>query len=362
MSGVFHGGIIAILLKKWYANDIIFKSEPIMKEIIPQGEDFETKENLPLLKIEIRRENSIEFVAHNIQFYEDTGDEEAVFMLALILDHPEWKEEIFRQVKQYKPHVKNPEELFERIKDDYSGWKNAEDQGPSADVAWWTKNMPEVRNRITNLISYFRPVNDTTTSEVIIIPSDNLLPSKDTGRAFHIGHTTAIMSHTENLDNLEHEFLHGIINPLTEKLRSKIPEDKVVAMASNKLKHEEMYGDHALSLLNEELIRTYNDLIKAGRPIRTFTDFKNVVNSLDENSFAQLMNTEPSTKTRFSAMGMESLTDLKARIQEYYDKYEKNELRDRIYRLYEKFNEAKITDPQVRFEDFLTKEIEQLFR
>jgi hypothetical protein len=354
-------GIIATLLEKWYGNAVIFKSELIMKEIIPQGEDSETKENLSLPKIEIRRENSIEFVAHTIQSYEDVGDEEAVFMLALILNHPEWKEEIFSQIKQYKPHIKNLKELFERIRSDYSGWKNTEDQDPSTNVAWWTKHMPEVRNRITNLISYFRPTDDTTASEVIIIPSDKLLSSKDTGRSFHVGHTTAIMSHTENLDNLEHEFLHGIINPLTEKLRLKIPEDKVVAMASNKLKHEEMYGDHALSLLNEELIRTYNDLIKTGKPIRTFTDFKNIVNSLDENRFAQLMNTEPSTKTRFSAMGIESLTDLKARIQEYYDRYEKNELRDKIYSLYEKFNEAKIANTQIRFEDFLTKEIENLF-
>ena len=168
------------------------------------------------------------------------------------------------------------------------------------------------------------------------------------------------MSHTENLENFEHEFLHGIINLMTEELAEEIPQEKVVALASSKLKVDEMYGDHSLSLLNEELIRTY-DLIKSKSPIRTLANFTALVDSLSEDRFAELISAEPRTKERFTTVGISSLADFKVKVEEYYNRYEKNELRERVYCLYEKFNAEKSAHPKIRFKDFLAREIKGLF-
>jgi hypothetical protein len=226
----------------------------------------------------------------------------------------------------------------------------------ATDFIWWNEHLPEVKTRIANLIAYFRPEGKAAVSKVVIVPSDELFASKDTGRSFRIGDTIVIMSHTENLDNVEHEFMHGIINPLTEKLTAQLPEEKIVALASSRLKDEEMYGNHARSLLNEELIRTYNDFIKEGRPVRTFADFKDLVDNLDELQFSELLATESRVKDRFIAMSIASLDDFRLKLQEYYDRYEKNDLRDKIYQLYKTFNAEKAQNPATRFEDFFSQE------
>lgn len=324
-------------------------------------ENLATKEKLPQPQLEVRQEKSLEFITQSIQDYEDVGDEEAVLMLTLTLDHPEWKDTILEQIKQHKPHVQNVEKILEKLKKNYfsSGWQS-QIQPNAEDAIWWAEHLPETKAQIANLLTYFRPLPDEVVKKIIIVPSDKLLSSKNTGSSFHVGDAIVIMSHTENPENFEHEFLHGIINPLTEKFEGEIPQRKVVALASGKLKVEEMYGDHALSLLNEELIRTYN-FIKLKRPIRTFDSFSALVDSLDENRFAELINTGPHTKAHFASIGISSLADFKAKVKEYYDLYEKNELRERVYRLYEKFNAEKSIHPEVKFKDFFAKAIKGLF-
>lgn len=316
-------------------------------------------EVLPMPEFKIEQKSSLDFIAQSIGNYEDIKDEEAVFMLALTLDHPEWKDEILQQIARDKPHIQNPEKILARISKDY--YITERQPRSQSDTAWWTEHLPETKTRIANLLTYFHPSQDAVAKKIIIVPSDQLLPSKDTGRSFHIGNTAIIMSHSENLDNFEHEFLHSIINPLTRKVAGEIPQEKIIALASNKLKNQEMYGNHALSLLNEELIRTYNDLIKRGEPIRTFADFEKLVKSIDEKSFADLIDAEPITKARLSAMGIFSLADFQTRIKEYYDRYEKNSLREKIYQFYKKFNTEKAFRPDAKFEDFFLKNANELF-
>lgn len=322
-------------------------------------EEIATREILPKPQFEIRQEKSLEFIALTIKDYEDIGDDEAVFMLALTLDHPEWKDSILEQMKQHKPHVQNVEKILEKLRKNYSGWQS-QSQPNAEDVMWWTEHLPETKTRIADLIAYFRPSSGEVAKKIIIVPSDKLLSSKDTGSSFHVGDTTVIMSHTENTENFEHEFLHGIINPMTEELAGKIPQEKVVALASSKLKVEEMYGDHSLSLLNEELIRTYN-FIKFKRPIRTLANFTALVDSLSEDRFTELISTEPRTKERFATVGISSLADFKAKVEEYYNRYEKNELRERVYHLYERFNAEKVNNPSIKFKDFFAREIGGVF-
>lgn len=316
-----------------------------------------TKEILPKPEFEIRKERSLEFIAQSIKDYEGVGDEEAVFMLALTLDHPEWEEEILKQIQQHKPHVHDVDKILEKLEANYSKWQPA--SRPTEDIRKWNEHLPEIKDRVDNLIAYFNPSADEVVKKVIIVPSDTLLPSKETGRSIHVGGTVVIMSHTENPDNFEHEFLHTIINPLTEKLAKSIPADMVIALASNKLKEEEGYGDNALSLLNEELIRTHN-LIENGESVKTFADYKRFINSLDETSFNRILATDQKLKVRLKEMEIFSFKEFKRRLEEYYNKYLRNALREKIYHLYRKFDAEKAANPRIRFSEFLTREIETL--
>ena len=319
------------------------------------------RENAPQPEFEIRREKSLEFISHSIKDYEDCGDEEAVFMLALTLDHPEWEQDILKQIQKHKPHVQKAKEILEKLKRNYSEWQ-PEGQPVIEDAGWWAEHLPEKREQVANLIAYFNPSPEEVAKRIIVVPSDSLLPSKETGRSFHIGETVVIMSHTQNPDNFEHEFLHSVINPLTEKLAELIPEEKVIALASHVLKNkkEEDYGDNALSLLNEELIRTYN-LIQTGESIKTFDDFARQVNLLDEEGFNRIVEMESRFQSRLKAMGISSFAEFKQRLKEYYDKYEKNELRELVYKLYQKFEVEKSKNPKIRFGDFFKKEAEKMF-
>jgi hypothetical protein len=165
------------------------------------------------------------------------------------------------------------------------------------------------------------------------------------------------MAHTDNMENMEHEFLHGIINPITEKLAAKIPQEKVVALASHRLKVEQGYGDHALSLLNEEIIRTYNECVETGKPPMTFEDFEKAVAAQSEDDFARSIKS-PDMQSRMATLGVASVAQFKERAREYYDPFVKNELREKVYPLYIRFNQERAQNPGLRFEDFLAAEIE----
>lgn len=190
-------------------------------------------------------------------------------MLALAAGHPEWEDELLKQVESHKSHVQNPQQLLKRIREDYAASESTPEKLPeSPDTATWNERVPEIQARIKHLLTYFRPKQDEIARHLLIIPSDRLLRSKHSGQSFTVGDTVLVQSHTKNpsgLDNIEHEFLHSIINPITERLATDIDGEKIVALARRSLKEEEQYGDHPLSLLNEELIRTYNELVEKGK-------------------------------------------------------------------------------------------------
>ncbi len=97
-----------------------------------------------------------------------------------------------------------------------------------------------------------------------ILPTD-FLYHKESGTLFQFGDEIMIRSHIDNPDNLEHEFLHSVINPIVDKLAEKLSEEKkqkISRIGSYKLRVEENYGNGFYSLLCEEFIRTYNDVLQ----------------------------------------------------------------------------------------------------
>lgn len=321
------------------------------------------KETASKFEIEASNARSLEWAAGAMARFADEGDEEAVYMLALTLEHPEWEGEMMRQVKVCKPHVSNPEALLTRMKSEFGsftpevGGSNEQGQINTS----WSERIPDVEARLAEITAYFNPNDGDSPRKVILVPGEQILSSPNSGSSFHIGDTAVILSHAGNLDNVGHEFLHGYINPITEALSGRLPEGEILKLASDKYKIDEMYGEHALSLLNEELIRTYNDVIRTGESLPSKEDFKRKLEGLSDDSFAQVLKNEPQTSKRLEQLGIKSLGELIERSDEYFERYMKNELRERIYRMYCEYNEQKQAQPDIRFKDFFESKADQLF-
>ncbi|HNW71608.1 MAG TPA: hypothetical protein PKZ36_00670 [Candidatus Paceibacterota bacterium] len=232
----------------------------------------ENNELMPIPKIEVRREKGVEllvgFLASQKQPPED--NDEAMEWIALTYTHPEWKEKVLNKIKKDKSFIKNPEELYEKT---INSLKEYEKSSSSIDLSEEVKKrkemLPKYKEQILNSIEYFRPnIKTSDIKEVVIIPCDKLLSRVETGRGIDMGNTNFIMSHTENPDNFDHEFLHGFINPITEKFteyfESEEQRKKIFEFTNGGI---EGYGNYPVSVLNEEIIQTYNIHIKKSRLI-----------------------------------------------------------------------------------------------
>jgi len=208
-------------------------------------------------------------------FHKQEVDEETLYNLALTYQHPERAEKVLEMVAKYKPHVKNPQEVHQKLLEILGTLEQTFSNSPLAEkFATEIENdrnerlnrLEETKQRIEVLIDFFKPDSKTTDLQKIsFVPTDPLY-RKNSGRAFsafpgeHI-----IISHIDNIDNQDHEFSHSIINPIVEKLSQQLTDEQkesVSKLASEKLRQD--YGKGHFSLLCEEFIRTYNDVLKKG--------------------------------------------------------------------------------------------------
>lgn len=230
----------------------------------------ENNEVMAIPKIEVRREKGVEllvgFLASQKQPLED--NDEAMEWIAITYTHPEWKEEVLNKIKKDKSFIENPEELYEKT---INSLREYEKNAPILDIDEEIKKreemLPQYKEQVIKSIDYFRPnINTSNIKQLIIIPCDKLLPRVETGRGIDMGNINFIMSHTKNPDNFDHEFLHGLINPITEKFteyfESEEQRKKIFQFTNGGI---EGYGDYPVSVLNEEIIQTYNIHIKKSR-------------------------------------------------------------------------------------------------
>jgi hypothetical protein len=321
-------------------------------------EDIELKETEPRITVDVAREKKLERAATAPKEITSLADEETIRMLALAAAHPEWQAELFTQIERDKAPLSS--ESREKIMSFFAG-----ENGPSEheteiaeEVEVWRKSAPEATRRFEQLQQYFSPRERT--SRVVMVPSDTILPPKG-GHGFHVGDTTVIMSHAGAFDNADHEFLHGIVNTIVRKLLPNLTEENIRMISE--LASKNLVDDYGTpeSILDEELIRTYNDYIKRGENPRTFPEFSNIVDAMTDEQFLTTLQIEPDTAERMVKMGISSLKNLRARTREYYDTYEKDVLRERIAKLYRKFEEEKKTNPDLSFEIFLGGNLRELF-
>lgn len=289
-------------------------------------------------------------------------DEEVLYILALTYKHAERTEQAFEVIAKYKPYIEDSQELQQGVfrvlqlieeSPDLSLLEQQFVQEAEKDMAKRQNNLPETEQRIQGLIDFFKPDPTTTNIQKIILTPTDPLYKKDSGRGFVFGNEQVLMSHIENPNNLEHEFLHAVINPIIDKLLEKLTDqqkERILQIASNKLKQD--YGESSYSILCEELIRTFNDVFKKRERPQTYEDFLERISEIDEEQFQASLLQSESLKARCEELAILTIEDFKEKSQEYFEQFEKNQLRDLIFELYQEYSQS-----DNNFESFILEQL-----
>ncbi|MCK6462629.1 MAG: hypothetical protein L6Q29_02310 [Candidatus Pacebacteria bacterium] len=296
-------------------------------------------------------------------FYEEGVDEETLYNLALTYQHPERAEKVLETAAKYKPHVKNPQEVCQKFLALLENFDQTFSASPLSekftveierDKNERLQRIEETRKRIGSIIDFFKPYSKTTdVKKLSFVPTDPLY-KKNSGRNFSaFPGEQIIISHVDNVDNQDHEFSHGIINPIVEKLSQQLTDEqkeKISRLANEKLKQD--YGDGHFSLLCEEFIRTYNDVFKRGEKPQTYEDFVQKISGTTEDQFQKFLLESISLKARLEQFGINTIDDFKNKSQEYFEKFEKNPLRDLIFEFYQEYSNRTHKEAE-NFEQFV---------
>ncbi len=335
----------------------------LLKAENPEWGETET----PLAKetVEYFRDNPIdpEILKTIKDFYEEGVDEETLYNLALTYQHPERAEKVLEMAAKYKPHVKNPQEVYQKVLTLLGSFDKTFSVSPLAekfaaeierDGNERLQRIEETRKRIEVLIDFFKPDSKTTdVKKLSFIPTDPLY-KKNSGRNFSaFPGEQIIISHIDNVDNQDHEFSHGIINPIVEKLSQQLTNkqrEKISQLASEKLKQD--YREGYFSLLCEEFIRTYNDVFKRGEKPQTYENFAQKISGVTEEQFQKFLTESANLKARCEQLGIKTIDDFKNKSQEYFEKFEKNQLRDLIFELYQEYSNRPNKEAE-NFEQFV---------
>jgi hypothetical protein len=289
-------------------------------------------------------------------------DEESFYNLALTYQHPERSEKVFELAAKYKPHIKDPQEVQRKVLTALESFDKTFSRTPLAekfaeqteqDKRLRIEKIDENKKRIKNIIDFFKPDQKTVDiQKVIFVPTDPLY-KKNSGRSFSaFTGEQIIISNIDNTLNQDHEFCHGIINPIVEKLSNQLTaeqKEKISQLASGKLKRD--YGKGHFSLLCEEFIRTYTEIVVKGERPQTYEDFAQKISGINNNQFMDLLSQSESLKIRCAELNIASIEDLKDKSKEYFERFEKNQLRDLIFNIYQEYTNR--SDKEVNFEQFV---------
>jgi len=276
-------------------------------------------------------------------------DEETLYNLALTYQHPERAEKVLEMAAKYKPHVKNPQDVYQKVSALLVRFDQTFSASPLAekfiaeierDRNERLQRMEETRKRIETLIDFFKPDSKTTdVKKLSFVPTDPLY-KKNSGRNFSaFPGEQIIISYIENTLNQDHEFSHGIINPIVEKLSQQLTDEqkeKISQLASEKLKQD--YGDGHFSLLCEEFIKTYTEIVSEGKHPQTYEEFTQKISGITENQFQKFLVESKNFKGRCEQLGIKTIEDFKNKSQEYFERFEINRLRDLIFEIYQEYS------------------------
>lgn len=293
------------------------------------------------------------------EFHDQGVDEETLYNIALTYQHPERAGGVFEMAAKYKPHVKNPQEVYQKFLAVLESFDQTFSASPlvekftaeiERDKNERLRRMEETRKRIETLIDFFKPDSKTTdVKKLSFVPTDPLY-KKNSGRNFSaFPGEQIIISHIDNVDNQDHEFSHGMINPIVDKLSQQLTKEqkeKISQLASIKLKQD--YGEGFYSLLCEEFIRTYNDVLKKGGKPQTYESFVQKISSISEDQFQKELSQSENFKARCDEFGIVTIEDFKNKSKEYFERFERNQLRDLIFEIYQEYSSR----PNMETENF----------
>ena len=281
----------------------------------------ETETPLAKETVDYFRDNPLnpEIIKTIKDFHAQGVDEETFYNLALTYRHPARAEKVLGTVAKYKPHVKNPEEVHQKLLALLESFDQTFSTSLLAkkfateieqDRSERLTRLAETRKRIENLIDFFKPDSKTTNVRKLSFVPTNPLYKKNYGISFStFPNEQIIISHIDNIDNQDHEFLHGIVNPIVEKLSQQLTDEqkkKISQLTSGKLKQD--YGEDYFSLLCEEFIRTYNDVLKRGEKPQTYEDFMQKISGITENQFKKFLTESENLKARCEQLGITSVS------------------------------------------------------
>lgn len=311
----------------------------------------------------------------SIKALEEGGiDEEGLFYLSAMYEHPERNSEVLETGKDISSEKaedlkKGLFGVFDKLDKKLASTKLAEDYQKiiEEDIKIRQEKLPETREMVQGVIDFFRPSPEICEVEKISFAPTDLLWRQESGRINNFGKECIVSGNAEIQNKNPHEFMHTFINPITEKLRGKLTEEqekKIIELSPGMLKVRQGYGEHWYSLLNEALIRTYTDHFSKGEG----TDFESYVRRIAEKIKNEADWQEKSKN--FSSITIEALKNLginsfagyKEKENDYFEASVRNKLADRIYPFYEKYAEAIKSDQNLSFEDYLLQNYEELVK
>jgi len=296
-------------------------------------------------------------------------DEETLYILALTKEHEERDSGAFSVIERYKPNIKEPYQLQQKLFASLELFKKQFSDSPIfkkiddfivEDISKREGNIESTKKQINELIDFFKPSPHTTKiDKVSLMPTDPLY-KKDSGYAFVFDNELILKNHIDNPDNLDHEFSHSIINPIVEKISKHLSDnqkDRISELANGKLKKD--YGSNHFVLLCEELIRTYNDIFKKGEHPQTLDEFKQKISTIDNNELQKVLIDNNDLADRFTQLNIGNINDLIEKAKVYFDKFEKNELREILFSLYQEYSSINDKDG-VSFENFILRRLPEV--
>lgn len=304
-------------------------------------------------------------------------DEESLYNLSLTYQHPERTGEVFSFLTKHK-EIQDPEKEQQKLLkclellDSNPSFKKLEEnfiKYREEDVEKRKNQLEESRKRIEELINFFRPKANTTNVERINLMPTDFLYHRKSGKSFMLGKELILMSPPEDyLDGQAHEFLHSVINPIVDKLDSKLSEDqkrKIVELASGKIKQH--YGEdleNYYSHLCEGFIRTYVNIFEKGARSLTYEGFQELISQKikSEKQFQEILAEDKELKQRCDSLSISNLMELKNKSGGYFEKYEEDRLGDVIYEFYGDYKQEYQDKLELTFEDFVLEKESQFFR
>ncbi len=283
------------------------------------------------------------------EFHEQEVDEETLYNFSLTYQHPERVKEAFDMITKYKPHIKNPKEIHQKLQgiletfdQTFSNSSLAEkltlEIETDREKRLEQEQLKTTKERVENIIDFFKPdLKTTSVKKLNFVPTDPLY-KKNSGRTFlSFSDEQIIISHINNKDNQDHEFCHSIINPIVEKLSQKLTneqKEKISQLANKRLKED--YGKEHFSLLCEEFIRTF-DVVKKGGSPKSYEDFKQKLSKITSKQFQKELAENLNFQKRCKKMKITTISDLQKKSKEYFKQFENNPLQNLIFEFYQKY-------------------------